>query len=240
MGFPEGYSDSFRLLFAYDRPDNRQVRVICGNDAAASWAEGAPFPYGSILVMETYRAKIGTDRKPALDARGRYVRESLTGVFIMRKEPGFGEDYGPLGEWEYVAFRPDGKTYSSPPSATANCASCHLALKETPDADWVFRTNRIAAEDMLASGKAPTQGPHDVLMNSMAFGPNTLTIPVGTDITWANRDSMTHTVVTTEQRFASGPVAPGRTFSHKFEAPGSFAYVCSIHPEQMRGTIKVE
>jgi len=34
-----------------DQPDNRQVRVIYANDAAASVTPGAAFPYGSILCF---------------------------------------------------------------------------------------------------------------------------------------------------------------------------------------------
>jgi len=54
VGFPEGYRDNYFVLYVFDRPDNRQVRVIYGNEAAARARPGEPFSYGSILVMETY------------------------------------------------------------------------------------------------------------------------------------------------------------------------------------------
>jgi hypothetical protein len=85
VGFPENYQADYKLLFVLDRPDNRQVRLICGNDKAASVKPGEPFPYGSILVMITYRTK-QEGGKPILDADSHYIRENIAGIFVMRKE----------------------------------------------------------------------------------------------------------------------------------------------------------
>src|SRR5688572_25298143 len=57
VGFPEGYQTNYKQLFAFDRPDNKSIRVIYGNDQAAAAQPGQPFPYGSLLVMENYRAQ---------------------------------------------------------------------------------------------------------------------------------------------------------------------------------------
>src|SRR5262245_35894946 len=58
VGFPTGYRDNYAVLYVFDRPDNKQVRVIYGNKMAAAVRASEPFPYGSILVMETYRARV--------------------------------------------------------------------------------------------------------------------------------------------------------------------------------------
>src|SRR5881397_371936 len=55
VGYPEGYQESYTPFYTFDRPDNRQVRVVYGNDQAAAAEPGRDFTYGSILVMETYR-----------------------------------------------------------------------------------------------------------------------------------------------------------------------------------------
>jgi hemoglobin len=140
VGFPAGYQTNFQTFFVFDRPDNRQVRVVFANDQAAAAKPGEPFPYGSILVMETHRAVVDGDGNPELDAEGRYQRGELAGIFVMRKEPGFGAAYEALrtGEWEYVAYRPDG-THLTPPRNTAGCAACHTDAGGTRD--WVFRAN---------------------------------------------------------------------------------------------------
>src|SRR5258708_1303782 len=56
VGFPEGYQSAYQTFFVLDRPDNKQVRVIYANEKAAA-ARPGDFPYGSIMVMETYRAQ---------------------------------------------------------------------------------------------------------------------------------------------------------------------------------------
>jgi Cytochrome P460 len=87
-----------------DRSDNKQVRVIYVNDAAANGAFNN-FPYGSILVMETYRAKEDESGAVVLDENGRFQRDTLTGIFVMRKEPGFGA-------WPPPAAFPSSNTHS--------------------------------------------------------------------------------------------------------------------------------
>jgi hypothetical protein len=137
VGFPEGYNTSFETFYVFDRPDNKQVRVVYANDAAASVKPGEPFPYGSILVMETYRAVQDEQGNVMLDENGRFQREDLRGIFVMRKERGFGTRYQEqrTGEWEYVAFRPD-RTYQTEPQDTVRCAACHTIAG--PSRDWVY------------------------------------------------------------------------------------------------------
>src|SRR6266511_3368903 len=64
VGFPAGYGETFRLLVVFDRPDNKQVRALCANELAAGIAPGKSFPYGSVLVMETWRAKLDHNGNP--------------------------------------------------------------------------------------------------------------------------------------------------------------------------------
>jgi hemoglobin len=186
IGFPANYQEDFKLMYIYDRLDNRQVRVICGNEVAASVKQGEPFPYGSILVMETWRAKLDADGKVVKDSNGRFIRENLSGIFVMRKEKGFGEAYQGLrtGEWEYVAYHPD-ESHLIPPQNTANCAACHLGSSE--EKDWVFRTDVLFFDpDRYAAAPAP--GENEVYLNSMSFGPRTLKVKVGTKVIWTNHD----------------------------------------------------
>jgi plastocyanin len=35
-------------------------------------------------------------------------------------------------------------------------------------------------------------------------------------------------------------MAGSATFSHTFEEPGTYTYLCEIHPDQMLGTVVVE
>jgi plastocyanin len=68
------------------------------------------------------------------------------------------------------------------------------------------------------------------------FTPSTITVNVGSTISWANNDTVTHTVTADDQSFASGLVRRATSWSHTFAAPGTFTYFCEIHPE-MTGTV---
>jgi len=131
IGFPTDYQNSFLKLYTFDNFQNRQIRVIWANPTAASVTPDTVinFPYGSIIVMDTYGVLEDASGEPILDANGRFqpAAGAIPTVFVMRKEKGFGADYGLIrnGEWEYVAYRRDG-TYSTPPSGTGSCAACHL------------------------------------------------------------------------------------------------------------------
>jgi plastocyanin len=241
VGFPEGYPENFRLLFVFDRPDNRQVRVICGNDLAASVQPGEPFPYGSVMVMETWRARLGENGQPVLDDAGHYIREALTGIFVMRKEEGFGEAYleDRSGEWEYVAYRPNGE-HLIPPERTNNCASCHLR-QAGESVDFAFRMAMFHDPEMAFV--APEVGANEINMFIYEFMPMELTVPAGTTVTWINNDEAEHTVTASDGLFDSGNimtanVAPGASFSFTFTEPGTYEYTCTIHP-RMSGTIVV-
>ena len=68
-------------------------------------------------------------------------------------------------------------------------------------------------------------------ITNTAFSPRTITVKVGTTVTWTNRDSGTHTV--SGYGFVSGPIAPGKSYSHTFSSPGTYEYICTIHPNMV-------
>jgi plastocyanin len=85
----------------------------------------------------------------------------------------------------------------------------------------------------------PTSNGNAVTIASFAFGPASLTVKVGTTVTWTNNDSVTHTVTADAGAFASGPLAPGQSFQFTFRKAGTYTYHCSIHPT-MTATIIVQ
>ncbi len=76
----------------------------------------------------------------------------------------------------------------------------------------------------------------EVKIDNFSFGPGTLTIPVGTTVTWTNRDDIPHTVVSTDGVFKSKVLDTDEKFSFTFSKAGTFPYFCSIHPK-MTGKI---
>ncbi len=75
-----------------------------------------------------------------------------------------------------------------------------------------------------ATGPVQTQS---VTIKSFSFNPGSITVPVGSTITWTNQDAVAHTV--TGAGFDSGPMAQNATFSHTFTTRGTFGYHCIFH-----------
>ena len=86
---------------------------------------------------------------------------------------------------------------------------------------------------------APPDQNNQVKIDNFTFGPKTVTISAGTTITWANRDDIPHTVVSTDNAFKSKVLDTDQEFSYTFTKPGKFEYFCSIHPK-MTGTVVVQ
>ena len=86
---------------------------------------------------------------------------------------------------------------------------------------------------------AATAGDDDgrtVVIEDLAFAPETLTVEAGDTVTWVWRDgSINHDV--SGDDFESEVMSEG-TFSHRFDDPGTYDYVCTLHPN-MTGTIEV-
>jgi plastocyanin len=79
---------------------------------------------------------------------------------------------------------------------------------------------------------------HVELPRSYRFEPALIIVLIRTTVTWTNRDQFTHSV-----RLPGEPdlvVRPGETARHTFDEPGTYAYDCSFHAQDMRGTVIVE
>ena len=79
----------------------------------------------------------------------------------------------------------------------------------------------------------------EVKIDNFSFGPGTLTVAVGTTVTWTNRDDIPHTVVSTDGVFKSKVLDTDEKFSYTFAKAGTFPYFCSIHPK-MTGKVVVQ
>ncbi|HEY2144942.1 MAG TPA: cupredoxin family copper-binding protein [Steroidobacteraceae bacterium] len=71
------------------------------------------------------------------------------------------------------------------------------------------------------------------------FAPATLTVSVGSKVTWVNKDDEPHTVISDTGVFRSGAMDTDESFSFTFDKPGTYHFTCSIHP-RMVGTIVVK
>ena len=79
----------------------------------------------------------------------------------------------------------------------------------------------------------------DVKIDNFSFGPQALTVAVGTTVTWTNRDDIPHTVVADDKSFKSKVLDTDEKFSSTFTKAGTYPYFCSIHPK-MTGKVIVQ
>ncbi|WP_149359532.1 cupredoxin domain-containing protein [Lolliginicoccus suaedae] len=82
----------------------------------------------------------------------------------------------------------------------------------------------------------PVQRTVDII--GFEFEPGTLTVPVGSTITWVQKDDSLHTVDFTDGT-ESGDLTQGQSYSRTFTEPGTYDYVCFYHP-RMTATVIVE
>jgi plastocyanin len=81
--------------------------------------------------------------------------------------------------------------------------------------------------------------PNTVIIQNFAFNPNTLTVPVGTTVTWTNKDSAVHNVISDTGAFGSENLNQGNSYSFTFTQAGDYPYTCTIHPS-MKGAVTVK
>ncbi len=110
------------------------------------------------------------------------------------------------------------------------CATAPAAQNNAAPMTMSMPTSSPAALSTAAS--VPVTGPHVSIAN-FTFSPSTLTVPVGSTVTWINQDDIPHTVTSVDGVFKSAGLDTGDQFSYKFTKPGTYSYYCSIHPKMV-------
>jgi len=110
-----------------------------------------------------------------------------------------------------------------------------LGAQHTAPAFRFVRIGDIPPEDDKPAAAVDGK---QVVVDNFSFTPMTAAVPVGTTVTWTNHDDIPHNVVSPEQKFKSPVLDTDETFSHTFDAAGTYKYYCSIHP-RMTGQVVV-
>src|ERR1022692_3298910 len=98
---------------------------------------------------------------------------------------------------------------------------------------------QFAASPSVKANDQPSAVNAAVKIDNFVFGPQTLTVPVGTTVTWTNSDDIPHTSVSTEGVFKSKVLDTDEKFSYTFTKAGTYSYYCTIHPK-MTGKVVVQ
>ncbi len=81
--------------------------------------------------------------------------------------------------------------------------------------------------------------PAEVKIDNFTFTVPSITVPVGTEVTWVNRDDIPHTLMSDDGVFRSKALDTDDKYSFKFAKVGTYHYFCSIHPK-MTGEVVVK
>jgi plastocyanin len=238
IAFPAKYKDHV-LYTTVDRHDIKQYRELWGTaDAVAAMKASKPLPSGSVLTLVQYKAQVDATGTPVKGPDGRFVKGDLIAYTVMEKRTGWGTEYPAEwrnGEWEYAAFGPDAKL-----NEKANYKACFECHKPHEKTDFVISHTKLVAAAPAAAAPAPTTAAALVSIEGFKFGPARLQVDKGMPITWTNADDSPHQVtVTTGQVTRSAVLARGQRHTQTFGTPGTYDYLCGLHPS-MKGQIEVK
>ncbi len=97
---------------------------------------------------------------------------------------------------------------------------------------------------LLNCTKAPKGSPaqNEIWLQYKSFNPSTLSVPVGTTITFTNKDNADHWVKNSSGLFSSGKISSGDNFTYTFSAPGNYSFFCPYHSNipAEQGSINVQ
>ena len=79
----------------------------------------------------------------------------------------------------------------------------------------------------------------DVQIVGFKFMPATITAQAGKPLKWMNADDSPHWIAISGSPQRTEMLLRGQTGSITFDKPGSFGYICGLHPS-MKGTIEVK
>jgi len=92
--------------------------------------------------------------------------------------------------------------------------------------------------DALIEGK-PADASERITLRKSLFTTEQLQVRSGTTVAWINRDPYGHTV-TFAPILDSGVLAGGGRYAVTFNEPGTYGFVCTVHPAIMSGEVTVK
>src|SRR3984957_2477578 len=97
----------------------------------------------------------------------------------------------------------------------------------------------LVGSPSVKANDQPSAANVGVKIDNFVFGPQAITVPVGTTVTWTNSDDIPHTAVSTDGVFKSKVMDTDEKFSYTFTKAGTYPYYCSVHPK-MTGQVLVK
>lgn len=95
----------------------------------------------------------------------------------------------------------------------------------------------LAACGSSDDGGRPVATTHVSMAKSYVFEPRAIVVEAGSTVTWTNDDNFTHTVQVDGR--PDRRVDRGDTVGIRFDTPGTYGYVCTLHENDMSGEVVV-
>jgi LPXTG-motif cell wall-anchored protein len=124
-----------------------------------------------------------------------------------------------------LSGQPTANPADAPPQAAASATSPAAVTSPEPSVSV-----RLA--------RATTSAAQSVSIVDYDFKPGSITVNKRDAVQWTNYGKVPEGHDVTGDGLKSGNLKSGDTYSHTFNATGTFSYICSIHPI-MKGTVKV-
>ena len=96
----------------------------------------------------------------------------------------------------------------------------------------------LTTATISAPGGAHKASSTSVTIQDFFFSPSSVTVSVGDTVTWRNSGQAPHNATANDGSFKTPDLNNGQSGSHTFNSPGTFSYICTIHPN-MHGTVRV-
>src|ERR1700722_15184040 len=89
----------------------------------------------------------------------------------------------------------------------------------------------VPGPSSVRANDQPSAATAEVKIDNFSFEPQTLTVTVGTRVTWTNRADIPHPAASREGVWKSKVMDTDETFSYMFTKAGTYPYYCTIHPK---------
>ena len=91
---------------------------------------------------------------------------------------------------------------------------------------------------MMGGGRDSTDDPQEVgsavetvIIEDFRYAPGNLSVPVGAEVTWTNRDNAPHSATDQDETWDTGLLSKGESATLTLGEPGTFEYYCTVHPD---------
>ena len=135
----------------------------------------------------------------------------------------------------WIAATGDGKTVYVTGEGSNDVTVVDLTTAETRTIPVGTTPRKVVIQHIAAStGAADAR----VSIKNFAFVSPEVTVAAGQSVTWVNEDGAPHGIGYKDGAKGVNPLLSGASFSRTFDKPGTYDYICSVHPF-MKGKVLV-